>query len=170
VFPGLGVWVVLGLIPLAAAMWMGICLRQGNRGGLIVAVTVASVVFIGLTVTFPPAVIEPQKAPKELVRMSGVDNPNRDLRVGSFEWLLPSVVYYSGRKVEVLASKEKVAEFLAVPTPGYVFISEFTWNNAVAAKVTVPYRIIARHYDFLERGNILVITNDTTGDMAASQR
>ncbi len=170
VFPGLGVWVVLGLIPLAAAMWMGICLRQGNRGGLIVAVTVASVVFIGLTVTFPPAAIEPQKAPKELVRMSGVDNPNRDLRVGSFEWLLPSVVYYSGRKVEVLASKDKVAEFLAVPTPGYVFISESNWNNAVAAKVTVPHRIIARHYDFLERGNILVVTNDTTGDMAASQR
>ena len=53
---------------------------------------------------------------------------------GAFEWLLPSVVYYSGRKVEVLASKEKVAEFLAMPTPGYLFISESKWNNVVASK------------------------------------
>lgn len=170
VFPGLGIWAVVGLIPLATGIWMEICLRRGNRGGLIVAVTAASVLFIGLTVAFPTTVIEPQKAPKELVRISGVDNPNRDLRLGAFEWLLPSVVYYSNRKVEVLPSKEKVAEFLAIPTPAYLFISESTWNKSVAAQVTTPHRIVARHYDFLEKGNILVITNEMTGDTAANRR
>ncbi len=169
-FPGLAMWAVVGLIPLVAAVGMGMCLRQGNRAGFIGTVATASLVFMGVTVAFPPTMIEPQKAPKELVRMSGVDNPNRDVRLGCFEWLLPSVVYYAGREVKALPSSAKVVEFLEVPTPGYVFVAESTWNNVIAAKMTVPHRIVARHYDFFEKGNVLVITNDTTGETAEGGR
>jgi hypothetical protein len=169
-FPGLGGWAVVGAIPLAGASGMWITLRRGNRSGFVLAVTVASVMFIGFIVAFPAIAIEPQKAPKELVRMSGVGNPHRELRLGCFEWLLPSVVYYSGREVKAIPSPDQVVEFLAIPTPAYVFVAETTWNNSVARKVTVPCRIIARHYDFLEKGNIIVVTNEMNGDAVTSRK
>ena len=166
VFPELTPWCALGLIPLAGALWMGMCLRSGNRSGVVTAVTVTSVVFMGVTVAFPLMVLEPYKAPKELVRECGVDDPNRDIRLGQFEWLLPSVVYYAGREVKPVLSEEKVVEFLAEPTPAYLFIMEETWNTRLARKVAVPWRVAARHYDFLDKGTILVVTNEV-GNVAS---
>ncbi len=130
-FPGLGVWAVLGLLPLAGAVGMAWALRQGERNRLVTAVAVASVAFVGLIVALPPSVVDRQKAPKELVRASGVGDPTRDLRVATFDWFPPSVTYYSGREVMVLESPEKAAEFLEVPTPGYIFVSEPAWKQWV---------------------------------------
>ena len=166
-FPGLAMWAVLALIPLAGAVKMAMNVRQGNRSGFVMAVSVTAVLFIGLVVIFPARAIEARKAPKELVRMSGVDNPNRDIRLGNFEWMLPSVIFYSGREVKALPSPEKAAEFLAVPTPGYLFVTEKRWNDLVEGKMRVPYRIVAKHYDFLEKGDVLVVTNDLSGEVAS---
>jgi 4-amino-4-deoxy-L-arabinose transferase-like glycosyltransferase len=159
-FPGLGVWAVLGLVPLAGAVWMAFALRRGDRHGLVTAAAVASVVFMGLLVALPPSVADRQKAPRELVRASGVGDPARDVRVATFDWFTPSVTYYSGREVKVLESPGKTAEFLAIPTPGYVFVPEPVWERSVARLVTVPHRVVARHRDFLEECDILVITNE----------
>jgi 4-amino-4-deoxy-L-arabinose transferase-like glycosyltransferase len=169
-FPGVGVWAVMGLVPLAGAAAMGINLRRGNRNGLILAVTISSVLFMGLMVAFPPAAIEPYKGPKELVRMTGVDNPNRDIRLGQFEGLPPSLVFYAGREVKELLSPGKVAEFLAAPTPAYLFVQETTWEKVVAPQVTVPVRVVARHYDLLRKGNVVVVTNEISGEFAASAK
>jgi hypothetical protein len=157
----------MGAIPLAGAVAMWRCLRRGNRDGLIVAVTAASVVFMGLTVAFPTCAMEPFKGPKALVKMSGVDDPNRDIRVGQFEGLPPSLVFYAGREIKELLSPDKVAEFLAVPTPAYLFVMESTWNKTVAPKVTVPIRLVARHYDLLRVGYVIVVTNEASGEAAA---
>jgi 4-amino-4-deoxy-L-arabinose transferase-like glycosyltransferase len=171
-FPGMGVWAVLGLIPIAGAIGMGRSLGRADRSAFIRWATVCSIAFMGLMVIFPVWSVEGSKAPKELVRMSGVANPKRDIRLGNFEWMLPSVVFYSGREVKALPSPEKAAEFLAVPTPGYLFVTEAQWNESIAAKVKVPCRIVARHYDFLEHGparTVLVVTNEMTGEIAAAK-
>jgi len=163
-FPGVGVWAAMGAIPLLGAVWMWFCLRKDYRGGLVLAVTVTSIAFMGLMVSFPPTAIEPYKGIKELVRVSGVDDRTRDLRVGQFEGLPPSLVFYAGREVQELLTVEKVAEFLAVPTPAYLFVQESTWYITVAHKVTVPVRVVGRHYDLLREGYVVVVTNEIGGE------
>jgi hypothetical protein len=114
-----------------------------------------------------PLAIEPYKGTKELVRLSGIDDPTRDIRVGEFDGLPPSLVFYVRREVRELLTPEKVDEFLAVPTPAYVFVNESVWQEIVAPKVSVPYRIVARHYDLLKVDHVLIVTNETSGDLAA---
>jgi 4-amino-4-deoxy-L-arabinose transferase-like glycosyltransferase len=159
-FPGLAVCALLGLIPLTGAIAMARALRRGDRSALVTAATVASILFLGLLVAVPPSVVDRQKAPRELVRASGVDNPARDVRLAEFRWYPPSVVYYSGREVSELDTPEKAVEFLEVPTPGYLFVPEPLWRELLASRVK-NYRIVARHNDFMEKCNILVITNES---------
>ena len=159
-FPGLGIWAVVGIIPLAAAVAMARALRSGNRVRVVFAAAAGSVLFVGVLVTLPPVVVDRQKAPRDLVRDSGTADPTRDLRLASFAWFQPSIVYYSGREVKVLESPESVAKFLQVPTPGYLFVPEPVWTASLAGRMAVPCRIAARHADFLERCEILVVTNE----------
>jgi 4-amino-4-deoxy-L-arabinose transferase-like glycosyltransferase len=158
-FPGLGVWAAAGLIPLAAALAMARALHRADRFGTVMAAAVGSVLFVGVLVAFPPAVVDRQKAPRELVRASGTADPARDLRLASFEWFQPSVVYYTGREVKVLESPAAVAAFLDVPTPAFLFVPEPVWKQSLAGRVSVPVRVAAKHHDFLEKCNILVVTN-----------
>jgi 4-amino-4-deoxy-L-arabinose transferase-like glycosyltransferase len=163
-FPGVGVWAAMGVIPLIGAIWMGYSLRKGYRGGLILAVTVTSILFMGLMVSLPPTAIEPYKGIKELVRESGIDDRTRDLRVGQFEGLPPSLVFYAGREIQELLSPAQVVEFLSVPTPAYLVVQEPTWHTVLAPKVTVPVRVVARHYDLLREGYVVVVTNEMEGE------
>jgi 4-amino-4-deoxy-L-arabinose transferase-like glycosyltransferase len=159
-FPGIGPWAALGVVPLAAAVVMARALRRGERGRVVQAAAIAAIVFVGLLVAFPPAVVDQQKAPRELVQASGAADRTRDLRLGAFEWFQPSVVYYTGREVKVLESPAAVAAFLEVPTPAYLFVPEPVWSASLCGSVNVPYRVAARHHDFLEKCDILVITNE----------
>jgi hypothetical protein len=160
VFPGLGRWAVLAVIPLAAAAVMVLAMRADDRGRFLRAMTVGSIAFTALAAALPPLSIDTQKAPKELVRASGVDDPARDLRLAHFDWFQPSVVFYARREVREVPSPEKAVEFLAVPTPGYLFLPAKTWEQSVEAKVKVPVRVVARHHDFYRNCEILVVTND----------
>jgi 4-amino-4-deoxy-L-arabinose transferase-like glycosyltransferase len=158
-FPGTRDWAVVGLVPVAGALGMAWCLRRGHRSGLVAAAVVASVVFLGTALAFPPEVVDRQKAPRELVAKTGIGDATRDLRVAAFEWFEPSVVFYAGREVQELEKPEAVIEFLAVPTPGYLFVPEQVWDK-LEPLVRGPHRKIARNYDFLRECVVLVITNE----------
>jgi 4-amino-4-deoxy-L-arabinose transferase-like glycosyltransferase len=162
VFPGLGWWAVLGVVPLAAVVVMARAVRAHNRPRFVRAMAVGSVALTALLAAFPPLVIDARKAPRELVRASGVDAAGRDLRLGHLDWFQPSLVFYARREVVELTSPELAAAFLATPTPAYLFVPERTWAELVEAKVPVPTRVVARHHDFLRNGEILVVTNDVT--------
>ncbi|HSQ56315.1 MAG TPA: glycosyltransferase family 39 protein, partial [Gemmata sp.] len=156
--PGLRIWAVLGAIPVAGALAMGWYLHQGDRAAVVNSMAVASVAFIGTIVALPPIEVDRQKAPRELVRATGMADPDRDVRVAAFAWFEPSLVFYSGREVEILSSVAAVDEFLAVPTPGYLLIPSTTWER-IETTVSGPHRILARHKDFLKKCEVLVITN-----------
>jgi 4-amino-4-deoxy-L-arabinose transferase-like glycosyltransferase len=159
VFPGLEKWAVLGLVPLAGAGLMAYFLRRGDRPGYVTSATATAAAFVGLLAAFPVQVMDRYKAPRELVRAAGLVDPTREARVGGFDWFQPSVVFYSRREVRRLPSPEKAAEFLAVPTPGYLFVPEPAWTAWVADQVAVPHRVAARHYDFYRNCDVLVVTN-----------
>jgi 4-amino-4-deoxy-L-arabinose transferase-like glycosyltransferase len=160
VFPGLRVWAVLGLIPVVAGVAMARALCRNDRNGVILGAALGSVLFMGLAFAVPSSTLEEQKAPRELVRTSGAGDTSRDLRLAAFEWFRPSVVFYSGREVKSLESPDAVAAFLEIPTPGYVFVPEPVWNRSLAGRVRVPHCVAAKRHDFLEKCDILVVTND----------
>lgn len=165
-FPDVGVWAVLGVIPAAGAVRMLWCLRRDDRGGVVTAAAATAVAFIGLVIALVPAAVEPRKAPRELVRASGVGDPGRELRLASLEWFQPTTVFYAGRRVERLDDAEDAVEFLATPTPAYLFVPAPVWDKlAPAAPATA--RVVARHFDFMKRCDILVVTNTPPHDVAA---
>ena len=168
-FPGLAPWAALGAIPAAGAVAMSWYLRRGDRQGVVNAAAVASVAFVGLVVALPPEVVDRQKAPRELVRASGLADPTRDVRVAAYAWFQHSVVFYTGREVAELKTAESAIAFLAVPTPAYLFVPAVRWNE-MAAGVTVPHRVVARHFDFMRKCDVLVITNEPARDVAAAAR
>jgi len=156
-------WALLGLIPLAGAVGMAAALRRNRPGTVVLSVTLTAVGFVGLTAAVPPALLNRYKAPQPLVQVTGVNNPNRDLRLAAYGWFEPSLVFYAGREVEELKSVEHIVEFLAVPTPAYLFVPEQPWHDVLAALVRTPYRIAARNYDLSRNCHVLVITNDLSG-------
>mgnify|MGYP002780622601 CR=1 FL=1 len=159
-FPGLGEWAVVGLIPLTAAGVMAWQLRAGNRAGVVAAVTVAALAFVGVMAAGPVLVVDRYKAAKELVRESGANQPDRDIRLAGMGYFQESLVFYAHRRVERLFSPESAAAFLAMPHPSYLFVPEAEWAASVAGKVTVPHRVAARRYDFYRHAVILVVTNE----------
>jgi 4-amino-4-deoxy-L-arabinose transferase-like glycosyltransferase len=161
VFPGVERWVVIGLVPLAAAAVMALAARAGDRARFVRAMAAGSVAFTALVAALPPLAVDPYKAPKELVRASGVGDPSRDLRLAHYEWFQPSVVFYARREVVEMKSPEAVAAFFATPTPAYLFVPARTWE-ALERHVPVPTRVVARHYDFYRNYEVVVVTNEVT--------
>lgn len=158
VFPGLGPWAALGLLPLAAAGVMAWCLRAGDRPGLVRALTVCSVGWVGVVAAGPVLAIDRQKAAKVLVETSGAHQPENDIRLAALAYFQESLVFYAERRVEKLFNADDAAGFLAMPRPGYLFVPAKEWD-AVAGKVTVPVRVAAKKYDFYRNADILVVTN-----------
>ena len=159
-FPGLDRWAVLGLIPVAGAAAMAWRLRGGDRRGVVAAMAVAAVAFVACVAAFVPAGMDPYKAPRGLVADARLDDPTRDLRVGSYDWFQPSVVFYAKREVAKLPGPHAAAEFLAVPTPGYLLIPEPTWRQWIEPLVKAPHRVVARRFDFYRNCDVLVVTNE----------
>jgi hypothetical protein len=161
-FPGLGPWAALGAIPMAGAAAMVWALARDRRSAFVGAFAAASVLFVGLAVIWPTDVVDRQKAPRELVRDSGAGDPAQDSRLAVFDWFRPSLVFYTGREVRDLKSIEAAVEFLAIPTPAYLFVPEPVWRAVLAARAPAHCRVAAQAHDFLEGCEIVVVTNVPT--------
>lgn len=158
-FPGAERVAVLGLVPLACAFVLWRALRANDRTRFVRAQAIGAVTFTALLAAFGSGPFDARKAAKELVRASGVSAPERDIRLAHHDWFQPSIVFYAQREVGEVFGPEAVAEFLAVPTPGYLFVPANTWAK-LEPHVRVPVRVAARHYDFYRNKEILVVTND----------
>lgn len=159
VFPGLAKWAWIGMIPLAGAGLMHHFRRRDDRPKVIASLAASTVVFVALLAAFPLLVVDQQKAVKVLVAESGARQLDREVRVGSFEYTIPSLTFYAGRRVERFGDAGAAAEFLAFPIESYLFVPEHAWDKKVKGKVTTPHRVIARRYDFHRHCDVLVVTN-----------
>ena len=158
--PGLEWWAPLGLLPILGALGFAHFARRDRRRGAVGALVASTVLFVGLLVAEPPAVVDRAKAVKVLVAESGADDLHRDVRVGSHEYSQPSITFYVGRKVERLRSPEDAAAFLAMPYPSYLFVTAPQWEQRVERFAKPPYRIAARRYDTTRNCDVLVVVND----------
>ncbi|HXD85602.1 MAG TPA: hypothetical protein VN641_03855, partial [Urbifossiella sp.] len=159
-FPGLERWAVLGAIPLAGAIVMAWRLRAGHRRGFISAATATALVLTTVIAAFPALTMDRYKAPRELTRACGLPDSTRDIRLAAFDWFQPSIVFYSGREVVKLPTPEKAVEFLAAPTPAFLFVSETAWNAWREGQAIPDYRVVARCFDFYRNCHVLAISNE----------
>lgn len=164
-FPGIGPWALLGIVPVLGGISLAWFLRQGSRNAAVVTISLTAVAFVVSLMAVPAEVLEQQRAPRELVRAAGLADPTRDVRIAAFEWFQPSVVFYSGREVSRLNSPTAVSEFLAVPTPGYVFVPAKVWEQLQPA-LPRTHRVVALRHDFLTRCDVVVVTNAPSADVA----
>ncbi len=158
-FPGVERRAFLGAIPLfgtIAGYWF---LRRNQRSALVGTIAVTSVLFVAGNAAFPSVTFDAYKAPKALVESAQACRPQDEIRLGSFEWFQPSVVFYGKREVRKLQSHDELLDFLRLKLPVYLFIPEEQWNLVLQRSDVPASRIVAKHYDFLRNYAVLVISN-----------
>ena len=155
-------WWFISLAPIIASGMMGLFLILKNRSGTVIALTVGSVLFVGLIAYGPPVAIDNYKAAKPLVLESGARQPDRDIRLGIHGWTQEwqSIPFYAERRIEPLAMPQDAADFLAMPLESYLFVPEPIWETQVEPLVQGNVCIAAKHYDFYRNATIIVVTND----------
>jgi 4-amino-4-deoxy-L-arabinose transferase-like glycosyltransferase len=158
-FPGLERWAFLGAIPILGAMiglWL---LYRNQKTALLGTVAATSILFVAGNAAFPAITFDAYKAPRALVQAAHACRPQEEVRLGSFAWFQPSLVFYGKREVHKLQSCEEVADFLKLQLSVYLFIPEAEWNIVLQRKDMPPWRVVAKQYDFLRNLDVVVITN-----------
>ena len=151
-------WAWLGVIPLAggiAAVWFAWFER---RQRLIGTISLASIAFVAGLAAVVPAAMDEHKAPRRLVAKGETLQRGQDIRLASFRFTQPSLVFYNQREVRALQSEQQVREFLANPLPSYLFVPAPAWQDLTAAgdPMGTP---VARNYDMFRRCEIVLIIN-----------
>ena len=158
VFPGLEWWAGVGLLPLVAA---GV-LAVGHRQAGVVTLTLAAVGLVGLIAAGPPLVVDRYKAAKTLVLESGARDPDRDMRLATFEYSSDnqSLVFYAERRVQPLFSADQAAGFLALPRPAVLFCPAAAWEEKLASRPALTGCVVKmRRYDFYKHADIVAVSN-----------
>jgi 4-amino-4-deoxy-L-arabinose transferase-like glycosyltransferase len=156
---GLGVCAVIGLawaIAAAAADW---CLRRGRRGGLITCVALGGAAFTAGAASWGAVAVDRYKAVRALVAALPPDQTRRDVRIATFNYFQPSLVFYCRREVRQLTSEWQLADFLSVPLPRYVFLPAPVWEQ-LAPLCPTAWRLLGRHYDLYQGCDVVLIGNE----------
>ena len=158
VFPALEWWAWVGLLPAAAA---GLLAAAPRRTG-VAAFALSAIGLAGLVAAGPPLVIDRYKAAKTLVLESGAHDPDRDIRLATFEWNADnqSLVFYAERKVLPLFTAEQAAEFLALPRPAVLFCPAATWEQQLVTRPELAgCTVRVRKYDFYKHQEMAAVSN-----------
>jgi 4-amino-4-deoxy-L-arabinose transferase-like glycosyltransferase len=155
---GLAPWAVLGAIPIAGALlaWRYLCAER--RGAALATIVSTAVVFLGLVAAGPIHAVDAQKATKSLIAMAGACRPGDEIRVASFCYFQPSLVFYCRREVPELSTDRDAVDFLSGALPSYLVCPA---GVAVALQAQVPRAtVLARHRDFYKGWEVVVLGND----------
>jgi 4-amino-4-deoxy-L-arabinose transferase-like glycosyltransferase len=145
-----GVMIVGGALAWALAVF-----RRRHAALLVLGTTVIPFV-AGLSGLSLPA-FNAEKAPSELTAAAGACRRDRDLRLGTFLYFEPSLVFYGQREVQYFDDDRRAAVFLACPTPALLALPRTEW-----AKLSnkVNGRVVASHWDMYRRCEIVVVSNE----------
>jgi 4-amino-4-deoxy-L-arabinose transferase-like glycosyltransferase len=157
-FPGVEAFAWLGLLPLlgAAAAWG--CVRAGRAGGAVAATAATAVLFTAAAAAFGPGAVEAWKAPRALAAALPPDQTESDVRVGTYGYFQPSLVFYCRREVSCLGSEVEAVVFLRQPLPAYLVVPAALWDGGLEDRVRGT-RVLARRRDLYGRGEVVVVAN-----------
>jgi 4-amino-4-deoxy-L-arabinose transferase-like glycosyltransferase len=166
-FPDLAVWSWSGAILVAGAALAWWMFERGLRFGVIASVGCSAVLFAAPLVGVALESMEPYKAARSLARSLPEDQTRRDVRLASYRYFQPSLVYYSQREIERFEDKEEdqAQWFLRGQLPAFLFVPEEVWANWQKKETEEEFapieaRVLARHRDLYSGRMILLVTNE----------
>jgi 4-amino-4-deoxy-L-arabinose transferase-like glycosyltransferase len=157
-FPELEAGAILGIVPVAGALAAWWCARRQHRDAFVASLAVAAVLFIGPLIGWGGVALDAQKAPRALIQ-AFLDGPTeREIRIGTYQYFQPSLVFYSQREVYSFTNDEQTLEFLRCTLPVYLFLPGSEWDR-LKEKVVGPHRLLGRHHDLYRGYDVVLITN-----------
>jgi hypothetical protein len=121
-----------------------------------------AVLFVGSLAAWGSGAVEAYKAPRYLAGALPADHQERDIRVGSYQYFQPSLVFYCRREVSPLLGEPKALEFLRRPLPVYLFVPAVVWQE-MEDRVQSPHRVLGRRRDLYRNVDVVLVTNDLFG-------
>jgi 4-amino-4-deoxy-L-arabinose transferase-like glycosyltransferase len=158
-FPALAGWAWLGCVPVAGAAAGSWLLDRGRRGAMIAAVAASAAAFAAPLAGWGLLAMEPHKAVRPLAQLLPADQTRREVRLASYGYFQPSLVFYSRREVRRLDRPEEVEAFLAGPLPGFLFVPEGVWAGLRSPTLGAA-RVLGRRHDLYSNRTIVVVTNE----------
>jgi 4-amino-4-deoxy-L-arabinose transferase-like glycosyltransferase len=157
---GIEKWAPIGLLLVIGGIAGLRCLKLRNRTGVIVSVTMATILFIAPMAGWGTVTLNRHKVPRPLVETAGALQRDREIRIGCWQLEhLPSLNFYCQRDVIHHQEEEKAIAFLRYPLiQVFLFVPEPLWRN-MEAKVHTPYRVAGRHHDMYQGCDVVVVTN-----------
>jgi hypothetical protein len=157
--PALQKWAALGLVPIISAALGAWCLIKGQRGTFVTVMVLGAVGFIAPLAAGGATALDCLRAPRPLVEQAGACQRDREIRVGCYHLdYLPSLNFYVQRQVRHHHSELEVRDFLAQALPAFLFLPESEWE-ALAPRLTMPYRVLAKHQEMYRGRQVVVVTN-----------
>jgi 4-amino-4-deoxy-L-arabinose transferase-like glycosyltransferase len=158
-FPDLVSWAWLGMVPVLGAATGAWLLRRGQRGGMIASVAGCAVLLAVLLAGWGLQAMEPYKAARALAQGLPADQVQRDVRVATYGYFQPSLVFYCRREVQRFASEGQAAVFLQRPLPSFLFVPEKVWEQ-MRQGTLAKTRVLARHRDLYSGQTVVVVANE----------
>ncbi|MFL5340010.1 MAG: ArnT family glycosyltransferase [Gemmataceae bacterium] len=149
----------IGLIPILGGLLGLLGLIAGRRRLVIGSFCVTSVLFLSALGLFLADRVDALKATRGLVAEAHTFDRGRDIRLASFQYTQPSLVFYNQREVRPLLNDEQVVEFLNSPLPAYLFVPEPVWNAVAAKHPGLARPTLARKWDLYKQCEIIVVSN-----------
>ena len=156
--PGLESWAFLGLVAPFGATAVYWCTRLQRRNMAIGFLTGTPVLFAGLLAVGPVCAVDVYKAPRPLAAIVREQRTDPEIRIATYRFFQPSLVFYCGREVIQLSDEYQAINFLNSPLPVYLFVPAEVWND-LRAKVQRPYGLLGRHRDLYRNWDVVLITN-----------
>jgi 4-amino-4-deoxy-L-arabinose transferase-like glycosyltransferase len=158
-FPDAAPWALLGAVPVAGAVAGAWLFERGRRGGVIAAVAVAAVLFGAAVGGWGLEAVEEQKAARPLAKALPEDQLLRDVRLATYRYFQPSLVFYCRREVARCKDEREVVGFLQRQLPSFLFVPEDDWAE-MRTRVPLEVRVLARRRDLYGGRTIVVVTNE----------
>ena len=156
---GLGESAWVGLVPVGGAMAFGWLAWKGRRTEAVTIYGLAAALFLAAVAAVPTVALNDHKAPRYFAEQMGLRQPDRDIRIAACRWFRHSLVFYARREVRRIDDFAAVDEFLSLPRAAYLVVPADVFDQ-LAPRLTVPVRVLGRHYDFYARRDILVVANE----------
>jgi 4-amino-4-deoxy-L-arabinose transferase-like glycosyltransferase len=160
--PELAPWSSLGMVFLTAAAVAGWCLVRQRRGALLACVALSGIGSTGAVVLWGVDVVDRYKAPRFLTQALPSDHLFREERIAAYDYFQPSLAFYCQREVHFPRLDTLAIDFLRTPVPAYLFVSAEKWEEWGKGPTLLPVppcHVLARHRDFYNGREVLLVTN-----------
>jgi 4-amino-4-deoxy-L-arabinose transferase-like glycosyltransferase len=167
--PGLQSLAIIGLVPLVGAYLGWRYARQDRRSALLRVVAVTAVLLTATVAMWGPLVADSAKAPRALAGLLPADQTSHDVRIATYDYFQPSLVFYCQREVDRFSPDQRaqVQEFLDGPLPSYLILRAQDWDK-LRPHAGVRCHTLGSKFDFYDGDEIVVVTNVSEG-LAASR-